>query len=170
VAAAVLGGLVVSCQGENGSVNCIGSRFDPAVAIVLVIPEVQLSTEAARAALPATYSRADAIFNLQRVALLVAALKDGRMDLLSEAMRDRLHQPYRAPLIPGFEDAMKLGGKPGLLGVALSGAGPSVLVFCRQDSVSAGDLVADCFRKRQIRAEARRLAVDNEGLVVTRVE
>ncbi|MBI3933535.1 MAG: homoserine kinase [Acidobacteria bacterium] len=166
VAAAALGGLVVSCQAEDGRVLTAQCTFPREIEVVLVVPELRLSTEAARAALPQQYSRRDAVFNVQRVALFLATLQGGGGDLLKEAMRDRLHQPYRAPLIPGFSEALKLENIPGLLGIALSGAGPSIVVFCQGDTGAAGKAVGDCFRRKGIAAEAMPLPIDTAGLVV----
>jgi homoserine kinase len=166
VAAATLGGLVVSCQTENGRILTARCPFPKEVQVVLVVPELKLSTEAARAALPQTYSRRDAVFNVQRVALLLAALQAGRTDVMNEAMRDAIHQPYRAALIPGFGDALKLGNVPGLLGLALSGAGPSLIAFCQGDGAAAGQAIADCFRRKGIPATPMPLPVDSEGMVV----
>jgi homoserine kinase len=169
VAAATLGGLVVSCQAESGAVLTAQCPWPPEIRLVLVIPQLQLSTAAARAALPQQYSRRDAVFNVQRAALFLAAIQTGRAELLSEALRDRMHQPYRASLIPGFAEALKLEGVPGLLGVALSGAGPSIIGFCQGDASSvgaAGAAVADCFRRKGIAAEAKPLPIDTTGLAV----
>jgi homoserine kinase len=164
VSAAVLGGLVVSCQADDGRVLTASCAIPAGVQIVLVVPDLRLSTEAARAALPQQYPRRDAVFNVQRATLFVAALQSGRTDLLAEAMRDRIHQPYRAPLIPGFAEAMRLDNVPGLLGVALSGAGPSIIAFCQGDGAAAGAAVADCFCRKGIPATARVLQVDSQGL------
>jgi len=169
VAAAAWGGFVVSCHGEGGRVMSVKLARAATVDVVLAVPEFQLSTAVARAALPAEYSRKDAVFNVQRVALLVAALSDGRADLFREAMRDRLHQPYRAPLIPGLEEILKLRDVPGLLGVALSGAGPSVVALCSGHAEEVGAALVACFRAKNIAARARRLPVDNEGVVVERI-
>jgi homoserine kinase len=84
-------------------------------------------------------------------------------------MCDRLHQPYRAPLIPGLEDALRLRGVPGLLGVALSGAGPSVLAFCSGHTEEVGAAITACFRAKQIPARARVLPVDDTGVVAERI-
>jgi homoserine kinase len=165
VAAATLGGLVVSCQQDDGKVLAVPYRFSADVEVVLVVPQLQLATEAARAALPENYARRDAVFNLQRLALMFAAFQSGRSDALAEAMRDRLHQPYRAPLIPGFAEVLKLQNVPGLLGVALSGAGPSVVAFCRGAAETAGKAIADCFRRHGISAQALPLPVDQTGLL-----
>ncbi len=98
--------------------------------IMLVIPSTGLATKKARALLPETYSKADVVANVQHTALLVAAFALGRSDLLSSAMADRLHQPYRAeacPLLPVLLPMVNV--VPGVLGVALSGAGPAVLIL-----------------------------------------
>ncbi len=166
VAAAARGGLVVSCQAENGRVLSVNSEFSEQLEVVLVVPQCRLSTEAARAALPGEYSRSQAIFNLQRVALLLAAFREAKASLFAEALQDRLHQPYRASLIPGFADILRLRNIPGLLGLALSGAGPSVVLFCDGQAAEAGEAVAGCFRKRQVAAEVHRLWVDSQGLAV----
>jgi homoserine kinase len=97
--------------------------------LLLAVPEQSLSTEEARRVLPAQYSRADAVANVQNSMLLLAAFTQGRPDLLSSALEDRIHQPYRAALCPMLGCLQELKGKNGVLGVALSGAGPSVLIF-----------------------------------------
>jgi homoserine kinase len=165
VSAAALGGLVVSCQTDDGRVLTAAGSVPRDVQVVLVVPEQRLSTEAARAVLPQHYARQDAVFNVQRAALFLAALQSGRTDLLREAMRDRIHQPYRAPLIPGFTEALQVEGVPGLLGVALSGAGPSVIALCQGDGSAAGAAIAGCFRRKGIPADATVLSIDPQGLI-----
>jgi len=97
--------------------------------LLLAVPEESLSTEKARGVLPADYSRADAVSNVQHSMLLLAALTQGQHQLLQSALEDRIHQPYRAKLCPLLPSLEQLKGKDGILGVALSGAGPSVLMF-----------------------------------------
>lgn len=97
--------------------------------LLLAVPPDPLSTEEARRVLPAQYSRADAVTNVQNSMLLLTAFMQSKPEFLRAALEDRLHQPYRAPLCPLLPAAQELAGMGGILGVALSGAGPSVLMF-----------------------------------------
>ncbi|MGI4853628.1 MAG: homoserine kinase [Janthinobacterium lividum] len=133
VAACVLGGLTVSSMntltGGSTIVDALSIQPPAAWKLLLAMPSASLSTSKARALLPETYSRADAILNLQRVAMLTAAFAQGRGDLLERAMEDRIHQPYRAVVCPLLGRLLPLAGRNGVLGVALSGAGPSALLL-----------------------------------------
>jgi homoserine kinase len=124
-----MGGLTVArMSGEaEAQIACVRPKGN--WPLLLALPEESLSTEKARRALPAQYSRADAVINVQNSMLLLAAFTQGRHDLLGAALEDRIHQPYRAPLCPLLPALQQLTGTQGILGVALSGAGPSVLVF-----------------------------------------
>jgi homoserine kinase len=100
--------------------------------MMLALPQASLSTKKARSLLPMTYSKEDAVFNVQHAALLVAAFAQGRLDLLRTAMQDRLHQPFREEACPLLKSLLPLAGEKEIAGVALSGAGPSVLVFLNE--------------------------------------
>jgi homoserine kinase len=133
------------------------------IGAIVVIPSFELSTEKARAVLPATYSRNDAVYNIQRSALTIAALTTGNWALIREGMKDRIHQPYRAKLIPGLEDILALELK-GLLGVALSGAGPTVFAFVDpKRSVEVGNALTEEFAKHGVAATAHMLDIDTTG-------
>lgn len=130
VAACYLGGMTASALTKDGLVT---ASFGQNLTwnLLLALPAVSLSTKKARALLPAHYSREDAVANIQATALLVAAFAQGRGDLLRTAMQDRLHQPYRmsaCPLLSFLLPLAKNTENPAILGVALSGAGPSVLL------------------------------------------
>jgi homoserine kinase len=128
VAACFLGGMTASAMSGNNVITATyGINLN--LFLFLALPSASLATEKARALLPATYSRADAVANVQNTALLVSAFALGRGDLLRTAMQDRLHQPYRMEACPLLPRLLPLTAKPGVLGVALSGAGPSVLVI-----------------------------------------
>ncbi len=128
-----LGGLTVarmSSSIENAAAaQVISVRPKGKWPLLLAVPEQSLSTEEARRVLPAQYSRTDAVINVQNSMMLLAAFSLGRHDLLAAALEDRLHQPYRAPLCPLLPCLEELKGNYGVLGAALSGAGPSVLIF-----------------------------------------
>jgi homoserine kinase len=124
VSASLFGGLTSSCQAGDG-VLCVSAPWPEDVRVVVATPEIGLSTKKARGVLPATIDRADAVFNVQRVALLLQALAARQYDVVREALADRLHQPYRTSLVPGLAEAAALND-PSLLGTFLSGAGPSI--------------------------------------------
>jgi homoserine kinase len=128
VAACYLGGMTVSAITKSGLVTATCGQ-DLNWNLLLALPAASLSTKKARALLPAHYSREDSVANIQATALLVAAFAQGRGDLLRTAMQDRLHQPYRAKACPLLPLLLPLVADPAILGVALSGAGPSVLLI-----------------------------------------
>ena len=133
VAACWYGGFTVSAE-DQGSVRVATFAGDPNWEMLLAIQSTSLATKEARALLPESYSRADAIFNVQRASLLVAAFAQGRLDLLATAMQDRMHQSYRAEACPLLKKLLPLAEESEFAGVALSGAGPSVLVFLAADT------------------------------------
>jgi homoserine kinase len=96
---------------------------------IVVLPPAPLATSEARAVLPDSYSRADTVANIQAVSLLGLAFAQGRSDLLRVAMNDKIHQPYRAAICPLLPRLLPLAGHDGILGAALSGAGPAVLMI-----------------------------------------
>jgi homoserine kinase len=130
VAAALLGGVTVAWAGAEGARALRLS--DPPVELVAVVAAEELSTERARAALPEHVAHADAVHTAARAALLVAALEQGRADAIADALDDRLHEPYRAPLVPLLAAVRGRLDGTGALGATLSGAGPSVLVWCER--------------------------------------
>jgi homoserine kinase len=123
-----LGGFVAAAC-EGAVVNVARVVPPPAWRAIVVLPSVPLPTSKARAVLPDNYSREDVVTNLQSVAMLGLAFAQGRGDLLQAAMRDRVHQPYRAPICPHLPRLLPLAGSHGILGVSLSGAGSAVLVI-----------------------------------------
>jgi homoserine kinase len=131
VAACFLGGMTASADNGSGIVTATcGQNLN--WKLLVALPSASLATEKARALLPASYSRADAVTNVQNTALLVSAFALNRGDLLRTAMQDRIHQPYRMEACPLLPRLLPLNGAPGVLGVALSGAGPSVLVIAEE--------------------------------------
>jgi homoserine kinase len=162
--AAWYGGAVVAAMGDDGLTS---ARFPPPAAqAVVVVPDIVLPTHEARALLPRAYPRADAVYNIQRAALLGAALASGRTDLLRAAMRDRLHQPYRANAIPGLAEILRLDD-PALLAIALSGAGPSVLALAASEPARIGATIAAEFAARGVMSEVLIPALARAGVSVT---
>ncbi|HNB51844.1 MAG TPA: homoserine kinase [Anaerolineales bacterium] len=134
VTPALLGGLTVSTVHEG---QVIARKFSVApVSLAVVIPAFELSTHAARAALPKQIPLADAVYNLGRVPLVVEALRSGDLALLAQVMEDRLHQPYRLPLYPGAQAAFEAARGAGASAVAISGAGPGVIAFSENEFIS----------------------------------
>jgi len=145
VAACVLGSIVASALDCGGVARAVRLEMPKRFNVAVVVPDFLLPTTEARAVLPDHYSREDAVFNVQRSALLIAALATGAVHAFPAALEDRIHQPYRLRLVPGLEEILRLRA-PGLLGCALSGAGPSVLVFFERGYETVCDLVRQIFR------------------------
>lgn len=142
-AAALLGGLVVVISEGD---DLFTHRLTPAPwQVAIALPNVDLSTAAARAALPRQISLEQAVYNLGRTALVVHALLQGDLTLLRQAMHDRLHQPYRLPLIPGAAEALARAHDLGAA-AALSGAGPSVIAFAHADMATIATAMQAAFR------------------------
>lgn len=167
VAAAYLGGLVVSCVKPDGSVLAVKRSWPSELKVIVVSPEAFLKTAEMRSVLPGSVPREDAVFNLQRVALFVAAVEARAYDLLWDAMQDRLHQAHRQSLVPGLAEALATPAQPGLAGVALSGSGPSVVALARDRVEEIGEAIAENFRRRNVPATVRVLEVNHEGCSVT---
>lgn len=127
-APALFGGFVVSVS-EGTQVRAMQLPVPPKLRAVVAIPQFELSTEAARRALPKQVSIQDATFNISRCAMLVGALATGQLRYLRYSFHDKLHEPYRAHLIPGMEQVMAAGQEAGARGVVLSGAGPTMIAF-----------------------------------------
>jgi len=144
VAACILGSVVASAIDAGGVARTVRLNMPPQFGVGVVVPDFVLPTSHARSVLPDCYPRADAIFNVQRAALLMAAIATGSVSAFPAALEDKFHQPYRAALVPGLDDILKLRA-PGLLGCALSGAGPSILVFYERGYEQVCDLVRQVF-------------------------
>jgi homoserine kinase len=160
-----MGGLTIARMSGEAEAHVVSIAPKGKWPLLLAVPQQSLSTEEARAALPAQYSRADAVINIQNSMLLLAAFAQRRPDLLSAALDDRLHQPYRAALCPLLPCLQKLSGHDGILGVALSGAGPSVLMFL--DPASNPEKVTRCvashLKRSGLAAELLSTSIANHG-------
>lgn len=139
---------------------------------IAIIPQFEVSTAKARGVLPTTYSRADVVFNLQRIALLPSAL--GRSppdaDQIYLAMQDKVHQPYRKGLIPGLPEILQSvtpKTHPGLCGICLSGAGPTILALATDNFDGIAKVITDKFAEKGIMCDWKLLEPAEDGTTVT---
>ncbi|MDN5344097.1 MAG: homoserine kinase [Clostridia bacterium] len=165
VAPAILGGLVVAAR-DGERVYC--RRLEPPAGLTTVaaIPQFTLSTRVSRGALPARVTMSDAVFNLSRVGLLLAAVQDGDLELMGKMMDDRLHQPYRLSLVPGMEEVFAAARAAGALAVTLSGSGPTVIAFCQGRNPCVGPAMAAAFARHGVACIVKELAPCSRGAVV----
>jgi len=161
---ALIGGLTLAYKTGREEIRWTRIKTPLDLRVVVAIPDFTLNTKEMRRALPQKVALPEAVFNLGRSALLVNALQNSDWDVLAEAMEDRLHQPYRAPFIPGIEDMFSQIKKTGLAGVALSGSGPSVVSLTkkgREETISK--IMKDAFLNAGITCRILVLEADLEG-------
>ncbi len=168
VAPALFGGFVLSRM-EGKEIIYRKVDVDDKLLAVVAIPEFELPTEKSRAILPRTVSREDAIFNIGNASLLVYSLLMKDYSLLRKAMNDRLHEPYRIPLVPGLEEVKRKALGAGAFSAALSGAGPTVIAFADEhSSESVRSAMEEGFRSAGIDSDVRILNLQNKGAIVYR--
>jgi len=163
VVPAMIGGITICC-GLDGKTTF--RRIEPpqGLAAIAVIPTFELSTRAAREALPQMVPLKDAVFNLGRISLLLYAFQTGQLELIKESIKDRLHQPYRLPLVPGMDKVFDAGLDKGALGVALSGAGPTVLALGdRTNAEKIGHSMQEAFLIHGIESTVKILEPEPKG-------
>jgi homoserine kinase len=167
VGASLYGGIIVACM-ENNKVRFVQLNVPEQLEAIAVIPHFMLKTEKARNVLPESYSRKDVVYNTSHAGVLIAALATGKLDVLVEAMKDVVHHPYRAPLVPGLEEIINHAHEYGSLGTALSGAGPTILALI--DKNKPTDLLESymvgTLKKYGIDSTLLRLKPDQTGVVV----
>ncbi len=162
VVPALRGGCQLSVAGQEWTFCSL--EWHESLRLVAVVPSFKLSTEMAREVLPETVSRADAIFSVAHVSLLVRALATGNGDWLRVALQDRLHQPYRTRLIPGFSAVQAAALAAGAYGTVISGAGPTLLAFMADDNREAvGTAMVAAWQALEVSATAHYLDIDRTG-------
>lgn len=172
IAAAWLGGLTAAAiDDKTGEVVAAGLPIAAeAFQVVLALPAVRLATKTARKSLPEMVPRRDAVFNIQRTALLVAALGAGDGKLLTHAMADRLHQPYRIPLVPALGEVLETAYKAGAYGAAMSGAGPAVIALAHKNAAErVGKAMKDAFARHKMAARWVVTNISRQGATVSRL-
>ena len=162
VAAALLGGLTVSCGTDDGAL-AVTLPVPADLRWIALVPDVSSPTAEARAVLPPSVPRADAVFNVQRVALLLAALQTGQAGPLATAMDDRLHQPYRERLFPWMPRVTAAARAAGAVACVLSGAGPSLLAVVTGDADAVARAMEKALAESGLRGSASVLSVDVTG-------
>lgn len=163
---ALVGGFVVCAVDEK--VYFVKLDFPQEVHVALAVPDFELSTEEARAVLKREVDLKDAIFNIQRASLFIASVATRNLHLLKEATKDKLHQPYRSKLIPGFEDVIQTAYEFGAYAAFLSGAGPSIASLCHKDRAKeVAEGMCKAFSKHSVTAKPLVLAVEPYGSTLT---
>ncbi|WP_149094821.1 homoserine kinase [Paenibacillus terrae] len=168
VGASLFGG-IITAMWDGKHAKHLRLEPDANLEVLVVIPDFQLSTSKAREVLPAHVSLKDAVYNVSHASMLVAALASGRTDLIAEAMQDRLHQPYRAALVPGMAEILQDAHHYGALGVALSGAGPTLLALADRRENRRAELeqyLTETMSKEGITASILKLRPESEGVKV----
>lgn len=161
----LIGGYVVSVM-EGNSVVYVQSPFPPALKFIAVIPDFELLTSKAKAVVPKEFSISDTIYNLSRTALLTAAFATNDYKTIKYALKDKVHQNYRASLIPGMKEVMAVGETMGALGCYLSGAGPTICAIVHKDVDKVGASMVKTWSEFGITAQYRLLDVDRQGIVL----
>jgi homoserine kinase len=166
-AAAYYGGMVLALANNVDRILALKTAFPDSVRLVVVTPASTVSTHEARQALPKTYDRADVLHTLQRTAVLAATCFSGRFELFPALFEDRLHHPYRQKLVRGMDKCLELR-RPGLLGVAISGSGSSVIAFASHDEMGVAEALQRIFTSEGMQSEVLFTSADNNGAGVTR--
>lgn len=171
VAPAIFGGFTVSVA-EKNQVQTFSFLPKIKLKLIVAVPDFPLATKVARQVLPKTVPLKDAIFNISRASMLIAALIEGKEKFLPIAFDDALHQPYRTKLVPGMEEVFLAAKKAGALGVTLSGAGPSLIAFSAANKKFENAIAAEMvqtFKKFDVQSSALILDLDTRGAVVETV-
>lgn len=162
VAPALYGGIVLSIK-ENKKITTVQISPPDNLKAVALVPNYTLSTQLARQVMPDSYSLEQVVFNTGRLGLLVSCLERGDLELLKLGMEDCVHQPYRSKLIPGFDEVLKKAKEQVALGVALSGAGPTIIAFCQENEEKLGKEMQKVLQNHKVTAKYLILEPDSSG-------
>lgn len=166
VSGSIFGGLTISAMLENEVVSQ-SIRLPESVRVVAITPDRELSTSAARAALPAAYERKDAVFNLQRLGQLISGLYENNLEMIAAGLNDKLHQSYRCGLMPAMGVAIdRMKAIDGCIGAFVSGAGPAVAAFVSSNAEAIGEAGVSAFVDDGITARYRVIEVDYQGVTL----
>lgn len=165
LAPALYGGLTASMM-NDGLPDTVTYTMAEGLRFVVCIPDFELPTAKARKALPETYSRADAVYNLSHGAVLLKSLETGNVPVISRALQDRIHQPYRYSLIPEYEKIRSVAFEAGAIAFCISGAGPTLLALT-DDRNFAGRLSARLRNETENQWRVLSPEIDRQGAIIT---
>ena len=166
VSAALFGGLTINCFDAQRTVHCRSVKIDHRLSVVACSPHFQVQTKEARKILPKEVTLKDAVTNIENAASLVAALMSGDLEALRYVTYERLHEQYRATLIPGYDAVRTAALEAGALSFNISGAGPTVFAFATSHQQSIADAMRRAFESAGQRATAEVMAVENAGAIL----
>ncbi|MEL6221170.1 MAG: homoserine kinase [Cyanobacteria bacterium J06627_8] len=168
VVPALLGGCQLTSANADGDWLVCDIPWQTDIVPVLVVPDFELSTVDARNALPTSYTRGDAIFNTAHLGLLIRALETGKSAWLASALDDRIHQPYRKTLIPGFDQVRAAALDSGAYGVVISGAGPTILALTSiTEADQVGSAMIKAWKQNNVTAVASVQGIAPRGAIAT---
>ncbi len=172
VTPAIVGGLVLSSQEEDGRVVYTKLNWPDEWAITVCIPDYELSTDISRSVLPKEVPFQDAVFNAKRLGMFVQAVNTKNEDLIRLALQDRLHQPYRMKLVPGLDKiTCSLKHEEDVFGCVLSGAGPAILVISRKNNLDRiRSIVKETWEDLNVKVDIRTLPVERQGAQIISYE
>ncbi len=168
VTPAVVGGLVLSSMEDDGSILYRKINWPEEWAITVCIPDVELATEISRSVLPESVPMQDAVFNTKRMGMLIQAIHTKDEELIKAALTDKLHQPYRAKLVPWLDDInQSIRHDEDIFGCVLSGAGSAVLVVSKQNATDrVRSKINEVMTNLNVKAEVKTLKVENDGATI----
>lgn len=168
VTPAIVGGLVMSSLENDGSIIYRKLDWPDDWAITVCIPDVELATEISRSVIPKEVPLEDAIFNLKRMGMFVNAVNKHDYDLMKLALTDRLHQPYRAKLVPGLKELSEaFKHEEDVLGCVLSGAGSSMLIISKNNIVEkVTSTTLEIMENLNVKADVRNLKIEQNGATI----
>ena len=165
VTPAIVGGLVLSSQEEDGSILYRKLNWPEEWNITVCVPDYELSTEISRSVLPKEVPMEDAVFNAKRLGMFIQAVNTKDAELMKLALQDKLHQPYRMKLVPGLDKIIEnLKHEENVLGCVLSGAGPSIIVISQKNNLDKiKSIITDTWEDMNVKVNIMTLPVENEG-------
>ena len=168
VTPAIVGGLVITATDDDGSIVYRKLPWPEDWTLTVCVPETELATEISRSVLPAEVPIADAVFNAQHIGMFIQAINSNDEELMKIALKDRLHQPYRMKIVPGLEKlTQNLKHEDSVLGVVLSGAGPSILIITKNSpSEKVKNIIKETWDGLNINVKLYTLPVENNGAVI----